>query len=30
MYWLDIDDIAKADYTFDPDHSILSAGILGF
>jgi hypothetical protein len=30
LYWLDVTDIVKTDYEFDPDHSILSQGITGF
>ncbi len=30
LYWLDVTDIVKTDYVFDPDHSILNQGIAGF
>ena len=30
LYWLSVTDISKSGYEFDPDHSILDAGIAGF
>jgi hypothetical protein len=30
LYWLDVTDIVKTGYVFDPDHSTLSGGVAGF
>ena len=30
LYWLEVTDIVKSGYVFDPDHSILDGGIAGF
>ena len=30
LYWLEVTDIVKSGYAFDPDHSILNGGVSGF